>query len=402
MSSRLSRRALLRGLAAAGGAAVGSRIAGPWLPNAFAAGEKSAVVVIHFVGGYNSVFCSPDSFLGTGAFLANNGNVRPLQNGLFVDKATLGSLPQVALDRMATIGNRHGSTDHGQACVQLWSDGTNNYSIRLAAAMGGAAPIKCAQISGSGVDTPSPAINGVSIQGIGDMGSLIETLVGGDPRSPDRGIAAKALVASQSMARRTLDRNPKAGLSLTNGFSASVDALKKLPPPFDYRSLPNIYGTGLTLNDSFESKLCAAELLIRAGTNVVNIFSANDWDTHSAQTGGRTDGSVERSRMESTVIPPLQKFLSRVHDQNGLGGTHNVVTVMIGDFARSLPNNDHAANLSATVIGKYVKVGTTGRVSSNVSLPAGTGGSNEMWAYIAAVAKAPGQPFGGNPHPLVL
>lgn len=398
MSPRLGRRSLLRGLAAAGGAALGTRIAGggAWIGNALAEPEKSAVVVIHFVGGYNSVFCSADSFTGSGAFGANAGNVMGLGNGLVVDKATLGALPPFALQHMATIGNRHGSTDHAQAILRVWSDGTRNYTVRLAAAMGGSAPIKCAQIRGTGVDIPSPAVDGVSIQGVNDMGSVIETLVGGDLRSPDRAIAAKAMAASQTMAKRTLDKNPVRGPILDDGFDASVDALKKTAPPFDYRSLPGIYGLqGTSIQNGFASKLCAAELLIRAGTNVINVCSENDWDTHGS------NGGTERARMVP-VIQQLQKFLARVHDPAGLGATHNVVTVLMGDFARSLPNDDHQANLSATVIGKYVKVGTTGRVAANVGLPAGTPGSNEMWAYVAAVARAQGQPFGANPHALVL
>jgi hypothetical protein len=35
----------------------------------------------------------------------------------------------------------------------------------------------------------------------------------------------------------------------------------------------------------------------------------------------------------------------------------------MGDFSRSLPGSDDQPNLTATVIGKYVRVGTTGRVA---------------------------------------
>ncbi len=396
---RIGRRSLLRGLAVTAGAAAGTRLAGgSLLGNAYAqTAEKSAVVIVHFVGGYNSVFPSAGSFAGSGAFLANAGNIADLGNGLVVDKATLGSLPAVALQHMATIGNRHGSSDHGQAIQRVWSDGTHNFSLQLAAALGGTAPIKCAQIQGPGVDIPSPAENGVSIQPINDMGSLIETLVGGDARSPDRDIAAKAMSASQKMAKRTLDANPTAGAALSDGFAASIDALQKKPPPFDYKSLPGIYGLqGTAIQDGFQSKLAAAELLIRAGANVINIFSENDWDTHGS------NGSRERNLMGSQVIPPLKQFLSRVMDPADLGSSHNVVTMMVGDFARSLPGDDHQPNLSATVIGKYVKVGTTGMTDGSVGLNPATPGSKQLWSYVAAVAKAQANPFGANPHALVL
>jgi hypothetical protein len=80
----------------------------------------------------------------------------------------------------------------------------------------------------------------------------------------------------------------------------------------------------------------------------------------------------------------------------------NVVTVIMGDFSRSLPGSNHQANLTATVIGKYVKLGTTGRVTADVGLPQGSPSIQGLWAYIAAVAGTADKPFGTNPHNLVL
>ena len=71
----------------------------------------------------------------------------------------------------------------------------------------------------------------------------------------------------------------------------------------------------------------------------------------------------------------------------------NVVTVIIGDFARSLPGSNHQSNLTATVIGKYVKLGTTGRTNADVGLPQGSPGIQGLWAYLAAVLKLPTTPF---------
>lgn len=409
MSIQIGRRGLLRGMAGALGASVGSRI---WTPGtAHAAEEKSAVVVLHFVGGYNALFCSADSFINR-AFGVTGDNVRDLGNGLVVDKGTIGTLPDFALKHMATIGNRHGTSDHAEGIKMVWSNGTKNSSIRLAAAMGGEAAIKCAQIRGPGVAIPSPAEAGVSLQGVNDIGSLIETLVGGDLRSPDRGVAQKALAASNKMGERLIESSPAGGTAVTNGYSSAIDALGKQAPPFDYRGLPKVYGlTGTSIVNSpgeqvtgpeYASKFCAAEVLIRAGTNVVNIFTGNSWDSHNAPNPaagrpGNSGANLERNQM-AVVIPELRKFLTRMYDPAGLGGTHNVVVVLLGDFSRSLPGNDHQPNLSVTVMGKYVKVGTTGRVAANASLPVGTPTSEGMWAYIAAMAKATGTPFGANPH----
>jgi hypothetical protein len=74
----------------------------------------------------------------------------------------------------------------------------------------------------------------------------------------------------------------------------------------------------------------------------------------------------------------------------------------MGDFSRSLPGSNHQANLTATVIGKHVKLGTTGRVNADVGLPNGSPGIQGFWAYLAAVLKTADQPFGTNPHNLVL
>jgi hypothetical protein len=80
----------------------------------------------------------------------------------------------------------------------------------------------------------------------------------------------------------------------------------------------------------------------------------------------------------------------------------NVITVIMGDFSRSLPGSNHQSNLTATVIGKYVKLGTTGRVTADVGLPSGSPSIQGFWAYLTAVAGTTERPFGTNPHNLVL
>jgi hypothetical protein len=102
--------------------------------------------------------------------------------------------------------------------------------------------------------------------------------------------------------------------------------------------------------------------------------------------------------MNARIMPPLKVFLDRMINRTDL----NVVVALFGDFSRSLPGSDHQPNLTATVIGKYVKQGTTGKTDANVGLAAGTPSIPQFWAYLAAVTKTPGTPFGANPHALVL
>src|SRR5439155_24984891 len=125
-----------------------------------------------------------------------------------------------------------------------------------------------------------------------------------------------------------------------------------------------------------------------------NVVIAQDggWDTH-----GDTDGMSVRNMMNTRILPPLNTFMSRMLEAQGRA----VHVVIFGDFARSLPGSDHQGNLTATVIGKNVKIGTTGKVDSSVGLAAGTPSTDGLWGYLAAVTKA-GSMFGGNPHQLVL
>jgi hypothetical protein len=363
-------------------------------------GEKPAVVCIFLLGGYNSLFPSAGSFMGNGAFGVNAGNVADLGNGLIVDKGTLGTLPAFAKSHMASIGVRHGISDHGQANTADWSNGTRSYPLMLAAALAGEASIKAAAI-GEKPQAPLPAEGSVSMQQILDMSSTIQTLQGGDPKAPKRDLAAKGLTTAQTLSSNRFKASPEKLVDMKDGYGSAITTLQKPIPPFDFSSLPGIYQAGTQVNPgdgNFKSRMAAAELMVRAGANVVTVYSRNDWDTH-----GDRSGSLVRSMFTGNVLPALNMFLDRTLVSTDLATTHNVVTMIFGDFARSLPGSDHQPNVTATVMGKYVKGGTTGKVDGNVGLPAGTPSVPGLWSYLAAVAKCPGtNPFGANPHNLVL
>jgi uncharacterized protein (DUF1501 family) len=140
--------------------------------------------------------------------------------------------------------------------------------------------------------------------------------------------------------------------------------------------------------------------MVRAGADVV-VVRINGWDTH-----GDGDGVDSRARFSAEMLPGLSTFLSRTLAMPD----RNVVTVLFGEFARTggRPTGDsgHANGTSATVFGKYVRPGTTGRPvvtrigagSASYRLPPGTPGTEGFWAYLAALARAPEAPFGANPH----
>lgn len=390
----ISRRAWLKGLGAIAGASLASRAVGE--ASAAPAG-KAAVVSIFFEGGFNALFSSAGSFSAAGSFGCSAGNVADLGQGLVVDKATIGALPAWALGHIAAIGVRHGATDHVNAQRSNFMDGGSSCPLKLAAAIGGGAAFKAVGLGGLPIAGPSTVEGGVSHQLLRTMED-VESALGlgaGDPSKPNRLAAAAALTRSQQMSQRAIAQNPRSLSFAKDGYATDIDALRKPPPAIDAAKIRQAYGVGGGELGTIASKLAAAEQMLRGGTNVVTM-SDQGWDTH-----GDRSGQAVRRKMSSAVIPALSTFLARLRSDPELSSM-NVSVVLHGDFARSLPGSDHAPSLSALVIGPNVKVGTTGRVSSSVTLPEGTGGGRELWAYLAAIAKVPTKVFGTNPHDLVL
>jgi len=392
--SNFSRRSLMKGAAGLAGLAAMSRVSPAFAQTV--PGDKTTLLVIFLEGGYNSLFASADSFLGSGDFGTSAGTVKQLGNGLAIDAPTYGTMPQFAQEHMASVGIRHGLTAHEAAQPQMVGMGGRSFLLQLAKDLGGDAAIKAAVVGNKMPEGPRPAEGDVSLQGITDMKATIVALGGsvGDPTVPNRNIATEAMVGSSTMSKRGLLRSPKSLRTVNDGFVTGVDALRKQGLALDYNALSQAYGIGATTTGvtNFRTQMVAADLMVQAGANV--IFAADGgWDTH-----GDTDGSNVRNMMNTRILPPLNTFLSRNLNQPG----KNVMVAIIGDFARSLPGSDHQGNITATVIGKNVKNGTTGKVGANVSLPAGTPSIQQFWAYLAAAGRAPTPLFGANPHTSIL
>jgi hypothetical protein len=391
--SRMSRRQWLQGMAGLAGAGAAARF-GLWPNTALAqeaTAEKAAVLVVFLNGGYNALFGSADSFAGEGTFGVTGSNQRVLGNGLVVDGPTFGNLPAFALQHMSTVGIRHGITAHEGAQDHCFTAGNSNAAIKLAASMGGEGAIKCVQLGGVGVPGGRDPENGVTLQQINDLRSTIAALGGiTDPTVPDRAIAERAIAASRFMSARTLVTSPRMTRTLGEGYGAAVETLARPVKTYNYAALAQAYGFGATNTavNNFTMQVAAAEVMIEAGANVCVAVNGG-WDTH-----GDRDGSNVRDMMSQRILPPLRVFINRlVADPN-----RNVNVVIMGDFSRSLPGSDHAAGVSATVIGKNVRVGTTGRVDGDVRLSAGTPQGIGLWAYLARLTNVPFQPFGSNPH----
>src|SRR5688500_7069770 len=146
--SGFSRRGFLKGLAAVTGAAMGSRIPGAsWIPEAQAAGEPAAVLLVHFIGGFNSIFGSAQPLQGN--FGVTAGNFTAIGNGVTIDNAMANSFSAYTKAHVATVGVRHGLSAHDAAQRALWSFNNGNAGLHLANAIGGNASIKAAVVGGN-------------------------------------------------------------------------------------------------------------------------------------------------------------------------------------------------------------------------------------------------------------
>ena len=408
MKHGLSRRALLLGSAAVAGAAAVTRF--PFVREARAdAPSDTAVVLVYLSGGYNAIFPCPQAFKAAGSFSVSDGNVTDVGGGRLVDKTLFGSITPARWSHMAQVGVRHGLSNHDAAQNALWTT-TKRESrpLLLANALGGDAAIKCAALG-----RKPPGFHGAqgnaSMQVITSLGTVLAAYGKSvDPLAPSRSRAAAGLAAASKMSATKLGAAPVTGADMTSGYSSVVDLLQKPTPGLDSFSLSDVAtGYGLPTNvdavNDIRSQLVGAELMIRTGTRVVTVVDGGSpaWDTH-----GDSTAELARNQMgDRTAANPagryitsaLRRFLDRMSDPTVVGST-KVVTVLFGDFSRSLPGSDHAANLTATAFGDRVKAGSTGDVDAAVRLVDGTPGIDGFWSYIAAMAGGSVASWGANPH----
>lgn len=394
----LSRRNLL--LASAGLAATSRQAFGQT-----AAAEKPAVVLVWMAGSYNALFSAADAYVPNGFFGCTADTVRDVGNGLVVDRSTIGALPDLALSKMATVGVAHGYSDHIGGPRQFFMNDAHSYPLMLAHALGGAEAIRAARFG-----TPLPGnhepYNGISMTSVPDLSAAI-SLAGGASTGPRPELMARALRSSLAQSTRRFEKNPASLSTSWHGTHTLINALEQPPTvPVDWLELSAAYGIASTETSArtFLSHLAGAELMVRAGVDVVCV-RINGWDTHSDG-----DGVDSRARFAAEMLPGLSTFLSRTLSMPG----RNVVTALFGEFARTggKPTGDsgHANGTSASVFGKHVRPGTTGRPtaapvgagSASYRLPAGTPKTEGFWAYLAAAARAPSAPFGANPHTSLL
>ncbi|MBS2011499.1 MAG: DUF1501 domain-containing protein [Deltaproteobacteria bacterium] len=397
--SHLSRRGFLKALGVSAGALAGTRLGGGALiGRALAASpEPTALVMIWLNGGINAIFTGADAFTNT-AFGVTGNNVTALGGGVVVDNSLGNAIPQSLRTRVASVGIRHGIADHGQAQTRAFVGNGVSGPLALANAIGGTGAIKAAVAGGNSLPNgvrPTP-IGAVSLQGITDMQATIDAVAGAkpSPNTVDRDGARAGIEVADAMSSGQFSKAPKSLSSIEQGFDAAAATLAKPVQPFNVAEFNTAYalqGTGVR---SFASKMAAAELMVRSGTNFV-LVEDGGWDTH-----GDTNGNTVRNQFTQRISGALRTFLTRAVE--GTASERNVMVALMGDFHRSLPGSDHQANVAALVIGKRFKNGTTGKTAANVGLAPTTPGIDGFWQLMGAAAKLDTSPFGANPHTALL
>jgi len=396
--SPLSRRTFLKSLGVGAGVLAGSTLPGGRLiGDALAATpEPTSVVVVYLNGGMNAIFTGADAFTNT-AFGVTAANVTAM-GPVVIDNAIANAIPAGIRSKVATVGVRHGISDHGNAQRSFFAAGTRSAPLVLADAIGGTGAIKAAVVGGSGLPAGAPApVNGISLQPVTDMRATIEAIAGATPQPNvvDRDGAAKGLVAAEAMSKAVVARHGQSLASVNQGLAAAIATLQKPVQPFDVTEFNTAYGLTGTAVSTFAARMAAAELMVRTGTAVVFAQDAG-WDSH-----GDSSGASVRSMFQQRIAPGLRTFLGRMVD-GAAAQQRNVIVAIFGDFHRSLPGSDHQANGAALVVGKTLKNATTGKTDAKVSLAPGTPGIDGLWQLLAAAAKVQASPFGPNPHASLL
>lgn len=404
--SNFSRRDLMKAMMAAGGAYVGSRLGGPLIRDAHAAGEPATLVCIGFEKGYNAGFAGAGNIFAGTRLMTGTPKV---VGEIATDAETFGRFPDKAFQKWAAVGVHHNQSAHGGAQKALLEADGKSALTTLAAAMGGSAAIKCCYFSGTGltgkIHTQQKAVNGVSMQHVPSMGDLTRALgtapVGNDQEvtsTADRARVGAGLTGAAALSKASIARNPKADWS--SAYSVGNAASREKPKPVSPQELLTAYGiSGDPAFNSMAGQLMASEMMIRSNApNVIYINEKGDSDRQNWDFG---NANLQRELLGKKVSSTLSRndairtFLDRMIDFSG----RRVVVVMFGEFLLTPKSyHDHGDGVVATVLGGRVKSGLSFPADKNGAFSGNTPNTTGFWSYVAEALGVAQNPFGANPH----
>ncbi|MEL6187353.1 MAG: hypothetical protein AAFU79_22245, partial [Myxococcota bacterium] len=273
------------------------------------------------------------------------------------DVSTWGQLPQVALDRLASIGSL-GASNHNSA-KHFWEGSEGGLAQALAAAMGGSAAIKAAAV-GPVTGAPRGSVAGVALESVTDMGSALETLTGRGQiiAEEDRAVMGRVIAETAVRTPDVAQRNSENLASLLDGYDSLVKSMTTPAEEVDQAEIAASYGA-LT-DHGLAQKLATSEALMRSGVNVVCVGEGEGtyWDTHDDNDGSRTRNYFE------LMVPGLSHFCRRM-----LGRTDmSVSIVFVSEHSRIPLINNHGPHLSTIVISDNVVGGRSTGVTDSGGL----------------------------------
>ncbi len=389
-------------------AMLGATVLGGFPNSAWAqSAKKSKVLLIGLPGGMSPFLGNAASFVGTGW----GGRAVTSNSEVSWDTQVFSPIMATAAPFFGVAGGL-GSGSHDGA-KNFWyenNDINKAFAVSLANAIGGTSPLK---VAGVGPDR-IPEQRYEQVTNISSFLQLIgnsvqqNTVPGATPASPNYKMEADLLKASKDLGDIILKNNLRSLNSASLGSSGIYDLAQKLVtnPPLAAGTGPaatatvavnptaimNDYGiTSPIITGSMNSKLAAAEILLRSGLNVVSVVDAGGtsaWDTHDDN-----DGSRART-LYTAIVPALATFCRRMLGTPDM----NVTIVFLSEHSRITEKSNHGPHTAVPIFSDSLFAGRSTGICNSGGFLANPQPEQTVRALVAELAKVSVNPFGANTH----
>ena len=362
--------------------------------------KKSKVLLIGLHGGITPILGNAAAFPNLGWM---QGRTAAVNNEVSWDSQLFSSLMQTASPYFGVAGSM-GTGSHDGAKL-FWYE--NNqiqkcFPVMLADAIGGNSTLK---VAGVGPDRiPEQRYNQVT-----DLASYLE-LVGDTVSQPGAGAPppnyqrdSDIMKKIQEMGSGLIKNNELALNDLAGGVNAFSESAAQIAanPPTAETAAPVVvnpnaimadYGiTSTQIGGDFNSKMAAAEVLLRTGVNVVTVVDAggtSKWDTHDDNNGSRARGLYQN------ILGGLETFCRRM-----LGTEeYNVTIAFLSEHSRIVEKSNHGPHTAIPIFSDSIIGGrSTGQTDAGGFVQAPQPAQN-FRALVADLAGVGANPFGNHQH----